>query len=184
MILAAIILAGFVLSLLSGGSWRQLEEEHLRGEWVILLLLPLQILWPSISERVGLNCALSTGLWLAMMVVLAVVLFANTDRRWMLAVAAVGIAMNVLVIGLNGAMPVSLDAAQDIGMMGADATTVLEARCLHDAAGTDTRLFWLADIIGIPGPSMTRGVVSLGDLLLATGLSIWLFIASRTRPGV
>jgi hypothetical protein len=184
MILAVAILAGLGLSLLSGGSWRELEAERLRGEWIILLLFPLQLLWPTLSERLGLGCALSTGLWLAMMVLLALVLFINSGSRWMLALAALGIAMNVLVIGLNGAMPVSLDAAQDVGMLGADAKMALDNRCLHDAAGTETRLFWLADIMGIPGPSWVRGVLSLGDLFLAAGLSGWLFVASRPRFGV
>ena len=179
MVLFESILFGLLLSLLTGGSLRVLESEHLRGEWVLLVLLPLQLLWPALAERLGLPCALSIIIWLLMMAGLAAVLFINARRRWMLALAGLGIALNVLVIGLNQAMPVSLSATSEIGATRADASTALEDECLHEALDSATLLPVLADVIAIPGPMWHRGVVSIGDLLLSLGLATWVFAGSR-----
>jgi len=119
--------------------------------------------------------------WLVMMGVLAAVLFTNARRRWVLAIAGLGIAVNVLVIGLNGAMPVSLRATSEIGIPRATARVVLAADCLHEAMTSETRLPVLGDVIGVPGSRWQRGVVSIGDLLLAGGLAAWVAVASRSR---
>lgn len=179
MILAEAILAGLLLSLVTGGSIRSLAKEPLKGEWALMVLFPAQLLWPGISARFGLECALSIIIWLLMMAGLATVLMFNAPRRWMLGFAALGIAANILVIGLNQAMPVDIRAASEIGATRADARKALESDCLHEELTEDTALPILADIIAVPGPSWQRGVLSLGDLLLAFGLGGWVFTASR-----
>ena len=179
MILAEAIAIGLVLSLLTGGSIRLLAREPLKGEAALLLLLPLQLLWPRIAAQVGLPCALSTIVWLFLMASLAVVLFLNVSRRWMLALAGLGIAMNVLVIGINSAMPVSIRATSEIGVPRAEARAVLAADCLHEEMTEDTRLALLGDFIAVSGPQWQRGVISAGDILLAIGLAAWVFAASR-----
>jgi hypothetical protein len=182
-ILFEAILAALVLSLLTGGSLKRLEAEHLTGEWVLLVLLPLQLAWPAIARRIGLPCGLSIIIWLLMMAALAVVLFLNAPRRWMLAFAGLGIALNVLVIGFNGAMPVSLKATSEIGATRSDAGAALESECLHEAIDEDTWLVMLADVIAVPGPAWQRGVVSVGDLLLSFGLAAWVWVGSRGSRG-
>jgi hypothetical protein len=178
-ILFEVIAAGLVLSLVTGGSLRRLEQEHLAGEWILLVLLPVQVFWPRLSEAIGLPCAASMIIWLLMMAALAGVLFWNAPRRWMLAFAGLGIAMNVLVIGVNGAMPVSLKAAAELGQPYEATQARLEVGCLHRALDDETKLVFLADVIPVPGPSWHAGVVSVGDLLLAGGLGVWVFRASR-----
>lgn len=176
-----IIVVWLALSLVTGGSLRLLQREKLAGETVLFVVLPLQVLWPMISARLGLQCALSIIVWLLMMAVLAFVLFYNAPRRWMLAFAGLGIAMNILVIGFNSGMPVSLKAAGELGGSREAARLAMEASCLHRPIEDGTRLTFLADVIAVPGPAWQRGVVSVGDLLLAFGLGGWVFIASR-RP--
>jgi hypothetical protein len=182
-ILVEAILLGLLLSLLTGGSAAHLKDERLRGETLLLVLLPLQLLWPGIVQRIGLPCELSILVWLLMMGALAFLLFYNAPRRWMLAFAGLGIAMNVLVIGSNGAMPVSLKAASEIGATRAEARIALEDSCLHEALDGDTRLVFLADVIATPGPSWQRGVISIGDILLAAGLGAWVFAGSQGKTG-
>ena len=179
MIMAEIIAAGLLLSLLTGGSLRQLAHEPLKGEWLLFLLLPAQMLWPSVSERLGLDCAFSIIIWLLMMAGLTVVLMLNAPRRWMLAFAALGIAANILVIGVNQAMPVDIRAISEIGAPRDEAREDLAAACLHEEMTGDTVLPFLADVIAIPGPVWQRGVVSVGDLLLSLGLAGWVFAGSR-----
>lgn len=179
--MAEIILAGLLLGFASGGSLRNLAEEPLRGEWVLLLLLPAQLLWPSVAAGLGLACSVSTVVWLLLMAGLAIVLMLNARSRWMLAFAALGIAMNILVIGLNQAMPVSIRAVSETGSPREAARIALQDDCLHEEMGSATLAPFLADVIAVPGPAWQRGVLSPGDVLLACGLGAWLFAASRSR---
>ena len=179
MILAEAIAVGLVLSLLTGGSVRALAREPLKGEAVLILLLPIQLLWPGIAARLGLECTISTIIWLFLMAVLAIVLFLNGSRRWMLAVAGLGIALNVLVIGANGAMPVSIKATSEMGVPRDTAREELASDCLHEELNADTRLAPLADIVTVSGPPWQRGVISVGDVVLAFSLAAWVFVSSR-----
>lgn len=184
MIMVEIIIAGLILSLMTGGSLRNLAHERLKGEWALLLLLPAQLLWSKAATHLDLECALSVIIWLVMMAGLATVLMINAPSRWMLGLAALGIAANVLVIGLNQAMPVDIRAASEIGATRVAARAALGADCLHEELSERTRLPMLADVIAAPGPSWQRGVLSVGDALLALGLGAWVFVAARTRRDV
>jgi hypothetical protein len=179
MILAEGILLGIVASLLTGGSVRRLAEERLTGEWILVLLLPAQLMWPAASQKLNLDCPYALLPWLLMMATLSAVLMLNSSRRWMLSLAALGVAANVLVIGVNQAMPVDIRRASEIGTLRDDARQSLERDCLHEELDNETRLSFLADVIAVPGPEWQRGVVSAGDILLTVGLSVWVFVAAR-----
>lgn len=99
----------------------------------------------------------------------------------MLGFAALGIAANILVIGANQAMPVDIRAASEIGATRVASRAALEEGCLHEEMTRATSLPFLADVIAIPGPAWQRGVVSVGDILLALGLGGWVFAASRPQ---
>lgn len=182
MILIEVIGVSLLISMLAGGSLRQLAAQRLKGESALLVLLPLQLAWPTIADSIGLSCATSVVAWLLMMAGLAAVLMWNAPRRWHLAVAALGITANILVIGLNQAMPVSIRAASEVGGRRSEVRRALDVDCLHEELTSETRLQHLADLIAIPGPSWQRGVISVGDILLSFGLGAWVFISARTRP--
>ncbi len=177
--MAEAIIVGLVLSLVTGGSLKNLACEPLKGERALLLLLPAQLLWPGVSARLGFECALSIIIWLLMMAGLAAVLMLNSPRRWMLGFAALGIAANILVIGLNQAMPVEIRAASEIGAPRVASREALANDCLHEEMTEDTVLALLADVIAVPGPAWQRGVLSVGDFLLAFGLGAWVFAACK-----
>lgn len=183
MILLGAVLFALAISLVTGGSLRNLEYERLHGEWLLLLLLPLQLLWPRLAVLLGAGHDLSVGLWLVLMVGLVCVMLFNVWKRWMLGFAALGIALNVLVIGLNGAMPVSLRAVSEMGVPRVDAVQSMESDYLHEPQDDETRLDVLGDVITVPGPIWQRGVMSVGDMLLALGLAGWVFAASRESQG-
>lgn len=181
MILLEAVLLALVISLVTGGSLRNLEHERLHGEWFLLLLLPLQLLWPRIAVLLSIGHDLSVGLWLVLMVGLVCVMLLNVWKRWVLGFAALGIALNILVIGLNGAMPVSLRAVSEMGVLRADALQSMQEDYLHEPQDGDTRLAVLGDVITVPGPTWQQGVLSAGDLMLAVGLAGWVFSASRSQ---
>jgi len=180
-ILFEAVAIGLLLSLVTGGSLRYIEQERLRGEWLLLVLLPLQLLWPKLSELLGISCRVSVSAWIIMMMALVAILLANARQRWVLAVAALGIALNIAVIAANGAMPVSMRSVSELGAPRSEAREALARDCLHEELVADTRIPQLADVITIPGPEWQRAVVSVGDLLLALGLGGWVFMGSRFR---
>jgi len=178
-ILFEAVVIGLLLSLATGGALRNIEQERLRGEWLLLVLLPLQLLWPKLSQALGIGCSVSVYSWILMMVALVAVLLSNARQRWVLAVAALGIALNMAVIAMNGAMPVSMRSVSELGVPRSEARAAFANDCLHEELAADTRLTLLADVIPVPGPEWQRAVVSVGDLLLAFGLGGWVFVGSR-----
>ncbi len=95
------------------------------------------------------------------------------------ALAGVGLALNAAVVVVNGAMPVSLAAAAHAGLpverfdLGSDRR--------HERLDGTTRLGALADIVPTPIPGR-REVTSPGDVLLAAGVGLYVFSATRSRP--
>lgn len=80
---------------------------------------------------------------------------------------ALGLVANALVVGVNGAMPVSAEAAGRAGVGIADLLVGDDGR--HELAGPGTRLRLLGDEIPVPLPPRPE-VVSIGDVLVAAGL--------------
>jgi hypothetical protein len=99
---------------------------------------------------------------------------------WLL--AAIGITLNTLVIGLNGGhMPQSL-AARD-AVWGANAAQLWDQpdRLYNVAPMTaDTPLASLGDVIPEPNWFVRPNVVSIGDVLLALGICWWAYGVTMT----
>jgi len=115
----------------------------------------------------------SVGMILGSYVLLLVVVYINQLRTglWL---AGLGILLNFMVIGFNGGMPVSAEAASLAGA--GDSELVFSAK--HVALDANSRLTFLADVI----PFEPLGqVVSIGDVFLAVGLGRFLESELRTR---
>lgn len=143
-----------------------LANQTLRGERVLVVVLLAQGLAPGLGRFLGLGDGTITSVWVLLSTSLLLLALANTNHPWML-VAAVGLALNIVVVSLNGGMPVEL------AMIASDrlstARTALVESPIHVAADQTTALAFLGDRIPIPlGPSR-RALVSLGDCVLAAG---------------
>jgi hypothetical protein len=79
-----------------------------------------------------------------------------------LLLAGAGMALNVLVISVNGAMPVLEASAEK-----ARVTQSLDESIKHERLDEDTVLPWLGDAIPVPP---FKEVLSVGDVVLALGL--------------
>lgn len=161
---------GFV----AGGSLRPFERLNVHWWGVALAGLVLQSV--SLAGDIGRAAALailvgSYGLLLA---------FAGVNRRlpasWLV---MAGLIMNILVIGVNGRMPVSASA---LDTAGANAEGLLGAgTAKHHLMGPDDSLTALGDVIGIPPP--VGAVISIGDVLLYTGVAILIVAIMLGRSG-
>jgi Family of unknown function (DUF5317) len=162
-ILILILLAFAVgVGFLAGGSLEPLQRLRIHWWGAALAGLALQ----------GVPLTIDLGPWWGPATLLAsyalLLAFAWVNRRlpalWLV---IAGLAMNLLVIGVNWGMPVSAGALEAAGAgperLGEEGTLK------HHLMGPDDVLTPLADVIGIPEPVGT--VVSVGDLFLYAGVA-------------
>jgi hypothetical protein len=160
--LVAAILAGLV-ALARGGSLKALAETQFTWVGLVLAGLALQL-----AAQIWAPPWLDGGAGTAVIVVsnLLVVAFLWANRRHPgVALIGIGLALNVLVIGLNGAMPVSVEAARSAGV---PAPPEGRADVEHERLNDDTRLPWMADVLAIPH---AQQVFSVGDVVLGLGVA-------------
>ena len=143
-----------------GGSLDRLGALPLRSRRLVVASLLAQLAGTVVGGPFyPLGLALSAGL---------VVWFLSRNRGIRgTGLVALGLLANALVVGANGAMPVSLDATARAGVGSQDLLTGQDAR--HEPAGESTRLRWLGDVVPVPLP-LRPEVVSPGDVLVAAGL--------------
>lgn len=164
--LFAVIGVSVAVSLLRGGKLSNISEIYARGWWLLLVGLGMQQVANYIStDQRGLAIGLVLSSYLPLLIV--VLLNQRLPGMW---IVGVGILMNFTVIALNNGMPVLPEAFELAG--GNLANLQLDAK--HVTLDGATYLPFLADIIPMPG-----SVISLGDVLLAVGLGV--FVEDQLR---
>jgi hypothetical protein len=83
-------------------------------------------------------------------------------------VVFVGIALNVLVIGVNGGMPVRDDAIVAAGIVPREEIDALDFGSKRHRETDDDRLTVLGDIVPVP---FAEEVLSFGDLAMSVGVA-------------
>jgi hypothetical protein len=159
-----VVLAAFAVGAARGGSWRSLSRVRLRGARLVVLAVAAQVVG-GLAAVLGASAVYEAGL-----VVSALVALVFCWRNLAVAgvpLVGVGLTLNALVVGLNGAMPVSyLQAVR----AGADVQAISAAADpRHMLAGDGTRLSWLGDVVPVPLP-LRAEVDSPGDVFIAAGL--------------
>lgn len=167
--MAIVVVVSLLVGLLRGGKLANLSGLHLAGWWMLLLAFAMQIgatYAPDDGTRLPVILVLSS------FIPLLAVVWLNKDQQglWL---AGIGILMNLTVIALNEGMPV-LEAAVELSGGTFDAAA-LDAK--HVVLDGSTRLAFLADVIPFPG-----SVISLGDVLLAVGLGVFIDDNLTRRP--
>ena len=165
------MLAGVAAGLLTGGRIGNLARLRFRWPWVIIgvLLIRVAVVLPPLNRFEASRYAYA----LALAAIVAWSLW-HVKRLMGVWLVSLGASLNLLVIMANGArMPVAPEFA---------ATLVR-----HDHIGqytimsSSTNLNLLGDWISLyPSPE----VYSVGDVLVALGLAIVLFVATATPPRI
>ncbi len=161
--LTALVLAVLtgIVARLRGGSLDDLADTRFRWTPLLVAGLVLQVAflyWD--PEWLGDGGGLA--ILLASNVTGAVWLVANRTLPGLL-LAGAGMALNVLVIAANGAMPVLESSADRAGIT----QSIDDAGIKHERLDEDTVLPWLGDAIPVPP---FKEVLSVGDVVLALGL--------------
>jgi hypothetical protein len=188
LLIFAVILAGLLVGIAFGGDVRTLSELKLRWWPLALIGLGLQ-LSPVPSMNGQIDHWLAVGLLAGSYVVLLAFVAMNI-RLAGFPVIAVGFALNLLVISVNGGMPVTERAIRQAYGPGAEAEIAkLQERggAKHHLARDDDVLIPLADVIPVSAGPL-RQVLSVGDLVFMAGV-FWVIAAAtkgaagRHRPG-
>ena len=163
LVLVAAVVAACV-ALARGGSLSALASTQFRWTWILFVSLFVQIgadIWASDISR-GLGVALFVLSYVG------VALFMLLNRSFAgMSFAAAGLALNALVIAVNGAMPVSRWAADVAGI-----TSFGDMGVKHEVAGPHTALSFLGDVIPIPN---TLQIISVGDVVLGFGIALLVY---------
>ncbi|HEV7865283.1 MAG TPA: DUF5317 family protein [Acidimicrobiia bacterium] len=152
------------LALVSGGSLRSLAATELEHPTILAAAVGVQLALEVLHPTHGTAGHLASALLVVSYVFLLLFCVANLRLRG-LAVVAVGIALNGVVITANRGMPVRAPEAA--------VTTTTK----HHAERPSDRLTPLGDIILVPA---LRQSLSFGDLIMLVGLVDVLFHCSRT----
>ncbi len=119
----------------------------------------------------------SPVLWLLLASMGLVALFLVLNLRLGgMGLAAIGLVLNVIVIAANGAMPVHAPSAVRAGVP----ISFQEGGVKHEVMDASTHLPWLGDAIAVP---QLKAVLSLGDVLLALGVALFAYRATRGPKG-
>lgn len=167
-----VVVAGAVLvAYLRGGRLQRIADADLRGVWLLFVGLVLQIVVDIASAREAVSETVGyLGLLASQLLVVGWALW-NWWRPGM-PLIVIGLFLNALVIGANGAMPVDLDAVAELGGEGVPMGK-------HEALDESTRLGFLGDVIPLPP---LRTIISIGDIVLAAGLVALVHHLMTFRP--
>lgn len=176
-LLLGAVVVGTVVGWMIGGSLRGLAAASLHGGWIAVCVVCIVGLLPA-SAPMGFSSRWAVALWLILNGVLFVVAVWNRGAPgfWLV---ALGLALNLLVVGANLGMPVAVANAPEFPAQADKVESAINASWLYVAADPSTRFILLADVIPIPGPSWYRGMMSLGDAFLMLGVGY--FICSSMR---
>ncbi|MEO8632372.1 MAG: MFS transporter [Chloroflexota bacterium] len=162
--LASGVIAGIAAGIAFGGDWRRLSTFTL-------------YLWPLLAIGAGLRIvgylvpASPLVVYFVGLLCIAVV----AARNWRLpgaALISVGTFSNVVVVALNGGMPVDMTVAAAIGALPPE-------NGLHIALGPGATFPFLADIIPV---GIARSMYSVGDFLIAFGGFLIPFLWLQAAP--
>jgi hypothetical protein len=172
--LVGAIAVGYAL----GGSWARLTHLHLRWRGFVVAAVVAQGGGAMLGLVGATDPRRSYVVGLAASALCAAAFCARNLRVAGVPLVTLGLGLNALVVGLNGAMPVSIDAAYRAGVPTGDIAAGFDAR--HEIAGTGTAVRWLGDVIAVPMP-LRPEVVSPGDVLVAAGLGELLVVGMLHR---
>jgi hypothetical protein len=168
--IAVAIVVGVLVGVVRGGRFANLGDAAFRF-W------PLLVLGVVVQGAAAFAGDGAVAVILGSYVLLLAFCAVNLARAGM-GVVLVGIALNLVVIGLNGGMPVRQDAIVAAGIAERDEVASLDFGSKRHLEDDDDRLTFLGDLIPVP---FAREVLSYGDLAMSVGVAAVLANLLRTR---
>ena len=176
MFIAVAIAAGVVIGLVRGGRLANLGDAAFR-------LWPLLIVGIAVQGAAAFTGDRGVGVALILLSYVLLIAFCGLNLRHAgMGVVLVGIALNLVVMGLNGGMPVRRDAIVAAGITSSfDEVEGLDFGTKRHLETDADRLVVLGDIIPVP---VAGEVLSFGDLAMSVGIAAVLVNLLRRRTVV
>ena len=166
------VVFGLLVGFLVGGRPAGLADLHLRWSRVILAGLVVQVVLFSapVSERIG---DLGPPIYVASTAMVIVAIVANRAIAGMLVVAAGAVSNLAAIVANGGYMPAGAEAMAALG-------TPHPTGYSNSAFIPDPVLAPLTDIFALPGWVPFANVFSIGDVLIALGITFVIASAMRS----
>jgi hypothetical protein len=173
--IVVVLVLAILVGYLAGGRLKNFER--LRVHWWALAFGGVLLQAAPVPSVEGVDPAvIGTGMLVASYVMLLGFLTINREVP-AAGVMAVGLLMNLLVVALNGGMPVSASAIRVAG--GSTEALTAGSSPKHHLMTDDDVLPFLGDVIPVPQPAGI--VLSVGDLLLYGGMAWFVVQVMRGR---
>jgi hypothetical protein len=176
----ATIAIAIVVIVVTRGSFHRLASIKLHAVWLLLAALVIQVALEFVDFPEARIDDVGLGILLSSYALIFGFCFLNRRTSGM-AVIAVGVALNVLVIALNGGMPTKDDVEERNGR---EVHVPIERTVKHKPRSDDDRISFLGDVITLPG--LPNQQFSVGDVVIGVGVVYLCFAAShapRRRDG-
>ena len=170
MFIAVAIAVGILVGILRGGRFANLGDAAFR-------VWPLLVLGVVVQGAAAFTGEGAVPVILVSYVLLLAFCALNLTHAGM-GVVFVGIALNLVVIGVNGGMPVRQEAIVAAGIAEHDEVPDLDFGEKRHLETEDDRLLVLGDIVPVP---FAREVLSFGDLAMSVGVAAVLANLLRAR---
>ena len=157
----AAVVVGVVVGYLRRGRLSTLATQSLRWWPLLAVAGVVQVTAIFVSGDAGVVALLASFALLISFTAM------NLTRSGM-GIVLIGVALNAIVIGANGGMPVRDDAIIAAGIADRDEFDDLDFNAKWHLETDDDRFTVLGDIIPVPG---VREVLSFGDLVMAVGVA-------------
>lgn len=166
------VVVGIALGLLTGGRLHHLGERSFHAVPLLAGGVGLQLLSGFLAD---------IGVALVLLSYVLLLAFCALNLRLVgMGVVLAGLALNSLVIAVNGGMPVRRSAVVAAGIANADDIPEIRLKGKRHFEDDDDRLMFLADIIPVP---VLQEVLSIGDVAMSVGVADVLFHLLRPpRP--
>ena len=171
---ATIVVAVLVVAL-TKGSFHRIGRIQLHALWLLLAALAIQVVLEFVDFPKDRIDDAGLAILLASYALIFAFCFVNRHTSGMV-IIAIGVALNVLAIALNGGMPTKDEVQQRNGR---DVHVPIERTVKHKRRESDDKLPFLGDVITAPG--VPNQQFSVGDIVIGIGVVDICFEASR-RP--
>lgn len=170
------IILSFLIAKIRRGKIRNIEKVSIKGWYFFILAALIQF---SISLVKGINPGAGIELLIRyfiyfhaftyLLLIIGIILNIKLNSMKLF---LIGLILNLIVIFFNGGqMPVSIDGIKGIGNY--DELPVRQFDIKHNSITKDTKFVYLADIILIPKPYPLPKIISIGDILIMTGVFLF-----------
>jgi len=170
-----VIILAIIIGYLLKGRLKNIDIMNIKAVYLVLIgfLIKFAIVM-SVQHALIARGIIAYILYLIQYSLLLIFVIINRKNKYIL-IMGIGFLLNAVPIFANGgAMPVSTSAAQSIGL-----TKEVWTEGLYRAIDGTTKLNFLGDII--PYKLVRAYVISIGDIILAIGLFLFIVIGMKKK---